>query len=150
MTLLEPIRTCHAPDLLQRFVSTNIRAQLRIGSRRVLVETNDFNLLPALPLDTESSESRSPRMEWKIIRDFEARGELGLPVLLDSESVTVVTMGAACVVILDRERMQMSCFVGTRIDGATYRDYLVPIFKELAGGKDMHQLSTPIKVGRGS
>lgn len=145
MTLLEPVRTAHAPDLLRRFVPTNIRARLRIGTHRVLVETNDFNLLPALPLDTESDDSHSPRMEWKIIRDYEARGELGLPVMLDSDSVTVVTMGAACVVMFDRERLQMCCFVGTRIDGATYRDYLVPIFRELAIGKDTNALSMPIK-----
>ena len=37
-------------DALRRFIPTPLKAVYRIGSVRVMVETNDFTLLPILPM----------------------------------------------------------------------------------------------------
>ena len=44
------------PDLLRRFTPTPLKAVYRIGEIRLIVETNDFALLPTLRLEAECDE----------------------------------------------------------------------------------------------
>jgi hypothetical protein len=95
------------------------------------VETNDFTLLPALPLDTEWDEIRMPSFEWKLIRDLDAPGQLEEPLLLMSGKLTVVSMGTACLLGLDRERGELLCFIGAEVDAGAFQASLVPLFCQL-------------------
>jgi hypothetical protein len=116
------------PDLLCRFIPTPLRAVYRISSIRVTVETNDFTLLPELPLDAALDVSHEQNLQWKLVRDKDSHGLLEEPVLLASGTLTVVTMGTACLFGLDRERRELLGFIGAEIDGRTYHDFLVPFF----------------------
>jgi len=60
MTLLDPTRYQDPLDPLRRFIPTPLRTQFRVGSTTVVVQTNDFSLLPALPLAAPSAASISP------------------------------------------------------------------------------------------
>lgn len=118
-------------DFLHRFIPTPLRTSFRVSTATVMVETNDFNLLPPLPLETESVETKMPTFEWKLIRDSDARGQLEEPLYLMSGKLTVVSMGAACLLGLDRERGELLCFIGAEIDAGTFQAFLVPLFCQL-------------------
>ena len=83
-------------DLLHRFIPTPFKAVYHIRSVRVLVETNDFTLLPKLPLDSASGEGGEQVLQWKLVRDRDSPGVLEQPVVLESKATTVVGMGTAC------------------------------------------------------
>src|ERR1700690_1192482 len=113
-----PETTAHMDplDILRRFVRTPLRTSFQTSSHRVLLETNDFNLLPALPLDPGHAEPELPCMERKIVRDYEVAVLLGEAVILSSDTLTVASMGPACLASFDLERRQLSCFVGAGVD----------------------------------
>jgi hypothetical protein len=113
-------------DVLRRFIPTPLKAVYRIGSVRVIVETNDFTLLPILPLDAEMDDSGEASLDWKLVRDPDARGLLETPVFLSSGTLTVVEMGTACLVGLDHERRELLGFMGSDVDARTYQEFLVP------------------------
>src|SRR5882724_9686357 len=56
-------------DILRRFVATPLRTRFQTGNALILVQTNDFTLLPAFPLAAASPEVNSPLVEWKLVRD---------------------------------------------------------------------------------
>lgn len=114
-------------DMLRRFIPTPLKAVYRIGSVRVMVETNDFTLLPTLPLETEVDDAGEGTLEWKLVRDGDARGLLETPVFLSSGSLTVVEMGTACLLGLDHERRELLGFLGHDVDPRTYQEFLVPL-----------------------
>jgi hypothetical protein len=116
-------------DLLRRFIPTPLRTRFRVGDSNVTVETNDFTLLPALPLDT--ADAHPADIEWKLVRDLDAPGLLEEPLLLSSGNLTVVGMGTACLLGLDHERRELLCFIGPDIDGRTFQEFLVPYFCRL-------------------
>jgi hypothetical protein len=113
-------------DVLRRFIPTPLKAVYRIGSVRVMVETNDFTLLPVLPMETETNDAGEGTLEWKLVRDPDARGLLDSPVFLSSGSLTVVEMGTACLLGLDHERRELLGFLGHDVDTRTYQEFLVP------------------------
>ena len=113
-------------DVLRRFIPTPLKAVYRIGSLRVMVETNDFTLLPILPLEAEVDEAGQVTLEWKLVRDPDARGLLEAPVFLSSGTLMVVEMGTACLLGLDHERRELLGFLGSDVDSRTYHDFLVP------------------------
>ena len=53
-----------------------------MGPIRVVVETNDFTLLPGLPFDEAGTEMPEWTFEWKLVRDAEAVGTLEEPLSL--------------------------------------------------------------------
>jgi hypothetical protein len=113
-------------DLLRRFTPTPLKAVYRIGTVRVVVETNDFALLPALRLEAECQEPSRLSLEWKLVRDADASAPLESPVFLSTETLIVVAMGSACILGLDRERRELSGFIGAAVDGHTFQEFLVP------------------------
>lgn len=122
----------HDPlDPLRRFTPTPLRTRFRLGATRVTVQTNDFKLLPTFPLDTGMYERDARELEWTIIRDQDASGLLQEPLVLSSEELTVVAMGAACLVGVDHERGELLCFVGGEVDARTFQEVLVPYFCRL-------------------
>jgi hypothetical protein len=119
-------------DVLRRFIPTPLRTRFRIGETTVLVETNDFSLLPVLPLESDSGEVVPSDIDWKLIRDPEASGLLQEPLVLVSEHLTIVAMGVACLLAMDQERQALLCFIGAEIDTRTFRDVLVPILCQMS------------------
>lgn len=98
----------------------------RVAGLRLMVETNDFALLPELPLETEHDGTRLQNMQWKLIRDTDAHGPLARPLILTSTMLTVVAMGTACLLGLDHERPELLGFIGEDVDVPTYQEFLVP------------------------
>jgi hypothetical protein len=120
-------------DPLRRFVPTPLKTRFRMGALAVMVESNDFSLLPALSLDTASDDSDSSAITWKLVRDFDAPGLLQEPVVLSTGQLTVVGMGPACVLGFDHERRELFCFIGRDVDRKTFQEYLVPFLCRLSG-----------------
>jgi len=98
-----------------------------MGSIQVVVETNDFTLLPGLPFDEAETERPGWTFEWKLVRDAEAVGTLEEPVSLTSGTLTMVYMGAGCLLGLDHERRELLGFIGVAVGASTFQEYLVPI-----------------------
>jgi hypothetical protein len=118
-------------DPLRRFTPTPLRTRFRLGATRVMVHTNDFALLPALPLETAPVELDAPIFEWRLVRDYDAVGLLEDPLLLTSGTLTIAEMGAACLLGVDHERRELLCFFGTGIDARIFQEVLVPFFCSL-------------------
>ena len=124
----------HDPlDPLRRFIATPLRTRFRVGTTRVLVQTNDFRLLPELPLDTDADagESGNAQLDWKLVRDHDAPGLLQETLLFTGGPLTIVSMGPACVVGLDHERGELLSFIGYEVDARTFQEVLVPFFCRL-------------------
>jgi hypothetical protein len=98
-----------------------------MGPIQVVVETNDFTLLPGLPLDEAGADRADGTFEWKLVRDTEAVGPLAEPVSLTSGTLTMVYMGAACLLGLDHERRELLGFIGLEVGASTFQEYLLPI-----------------------
>ena len=128
MALADP---ANRPDPLRRFVPTPLRTRFRVGATCVMVQTNDFSLLPALPLDTAPEEFDSPKAEWKLVRDCDAPGFLEEPLLMTCGTLTVAAMGTACLLGMDHEHRELLCFIGKDIDIPTFQEVLVPFFCRL-------------------
>jgi hypothetical protein len=124
-----------SPDLLRRFIPTPLKAVYRFGGVRVRVQTNDFALLPALPLDADPNADHaradSQDLEWTLIRDADSNGPLERPMFIATEALTAVVMGTACVVALDHERRQLFGFIGAEVDALIHQEVLVPILCEM-------------------
>lgn len=131
MTLVDSANYQDPLDALRRFVPTPLRTRFRVGDAIVTVETNDFALLPALPLDNASADVDPADIEWKLVRDLDAPGLLEEPLQLFSGNLTIVSMGTACLLGLDHERRELLCFIGTDIDGRSFQEFLVPYFCRL-------------------
>jgi hypothetical protein len=119
-------------DLLRRFIPTPIRTRFCVGATSVAVETNDFALLPELPRDTEFDVFLPPGLAWKLVRDHDAHGLLEEPLRLISGALTIVAMGAACLIGVDRERRELLGFIGAEVDPHTFHESLVPLLCRLS------------------
>jgi len=119
-------------DILRRFTPTPLRTSFRIVDATVLVETNDFSLLPALPLDTASGGSPRASLYWKLVRDPDAHGLLQETLVLHSGRLTIVAMGTACLLGVDHERRELLGFIGADVDTRTFQEFLVPAFGRLS------------------
>jgi hypothetical protein len=124
-----------SPDLLRRFIPTPVKGVYLVGGVRVRVQTNDFALLPGLPLDAASdadhARADTQGLEWTLIRDADSSGLLERPMFMTAETLTVVVMGTACLVGLDHERRELFGFIGADIDIRTHQEFLVPILCEM-------------------
>jgi len=118
-------------DILRRFVPTPLKAMYRIGPSLVVVQTNDFHLLPALPLEVNSGVPGEQAREWKVIRDLDTHGQPGTAKFLTSRSLTVVEMGPACLLGLDHERGEVVGFIGADVGTCTYQEFVVPLLCQL-------------------
>jgi hypothetical protein len=119
------------PDLLRRFVRTPFKAIYRTGNVEILVQTNDITLLPSFPLETNLAASGEQMFEWKLVRDLDTPGQLESPVFLETEVMTIVQMGPACLLALDRERRELLGFIGSEIDRPTHHAFLVPLLHRM-------------------
>jgi hypothetical protein len=113
-------------DLLRRFVPTPLRTRFRVGRIVVLVDTNDFSLLPALPLESASEDFGPDIFNWKLVRDSDAPGTLQEPLVLLTGELTIVAMGPPCLLALDRQRRELACFIGADVDAKSFQEFLVP------------------------
>jgi hypothetical protein len=121
-------------DLLRRFVQTPLKAVYRVDGARLAVETNDFTLLPEFALDPELAGPCD--FEWKLIRDADSPGLLAAPMFLTSTTLTVITMGTACLLGLDHETRKLFGFIGRDVDAPTYQKHLIPFLRRMT--KDVH------------
>jgi hypothetical protein len=122
----EPSHAQDPLDLLRRFTATPLKGVYRIGEIRVVVETNDFALLPRLDLEAEFNKPQRLSLEWKLVRDADARAPLEAPIYLTTETLMVVAMGSACLLGLDKERRELLGFIGAAVDGRTFQEFLLP------------------------
>ncbi|HTQ96263.1 MAG TPA: hypothetical protein VMH89_05630 [Candidatus Acidoferrum sp.] len=119
------------PDLLRRFVPTPQKASYRVGLALVLVQTNDFTLLPALPLGADFDPPKQQILKWKLIRDTDTQGLLESPRFLVTKTLSIVEMGRPCLLGLDRERRELFGFIGVEVNSRTYQDFLVPVLTQM-------------------
>ena len=118
------------PDLLKRFVSAPLRANLRFGDAEILVQTNDSSILNALrECDGHSSVSHQ-HLVWTFVRD-NSEAPLLQPAIIHHGQVTFVSMGPACLIAIDHETRELFGFLGMVVDDATFRRSVVPILREL-------------------
>jgi len=127
----ELLAHCDPLDLLRRFVATPLKAIYRIGGVRVMVQTNDFTLLPTLPSGASLDVTGNWDLEWKLVRDVDARGPLQPSITVDCRALTVVQMGSACLLGLDHERRELLAFIGADVDAHTHQDFLVPLLCQM-------------------
>lgn len=146
MARYEAIAYADSLDVLRRLVPTPLKAVYRIGSLRVVVETNDFSLLPHIPLDAQPLDSSCESFAWKLVRDPDARGPLLSPRVLISDSLTVVEMGAPCLVGVDRSRRELLGFLGADVDVRTYEEKLLPYLFRLAEDAASVAASKPLSA----
>ena len=129
------VNKAESPDLLRRFIPTPVKAVYRVGGVRVKVQTNDFALLPALPLDAnpdpDHARADTQDLEWILIRDADSNGLLECRMFMTAETLTVVVMGTACLVALDHQRRELFGFIGADIDIRTHQEVLVPILCQM-------------------
>jgi hypothetical protein len=123
----EPLAYSNPLDLLRRFVPTPLKANYLVGHVQVTVQTNDFTLLPALPLGASLDVQSEQTLEWKLVRDADSHGNLEEPMWLRSGMLTIVEMGPTCLLGLDFERRELLGFIGAAVDARTYQEYLVPM-----------------------
>jgi len=119
-------------DLLRRFVPTPLRTRFRAGRIAVLVDTNDFSLLPTLPLESASGNFDVCTFNWKLVRDSDVPGALREPLILLTGELTIVTMGPPCLMALDHKRRELVCFIGAEVDTKAFQDFLVPFLCRLS------------------
>ena len=119
-------------DLLRRFVPTPLRTRFRAGRMVVLVDTNDFSLLPTLPLESATRNFDPPTLAWKLVRDFDVPGVLREPLVLLTGELTVVTMGPPCLLAIDHKRRELVCFIGAEVDTKAFQDFMVPFLCRLS------------------
>jgi hypothetical protein len=120
------------PDLLKRFVPTPFRADLQIGSTRVIVRTND----PAIPRFLRDFNTRSRvrpwrRFRWKLVRDGDVRAPASRPILLRNGPVVVLSMGPACLIGVDYEKNELFAFFGCFAGGDAFTASILPVLREL-------------------
>ena len=118
-------------DLLRRFIPTPLKALFRVGSIHVRVRTNDMTLLPVFPLEADLEALGVKSWEWRLIRDADSRGLLEPPLFIASGALTIVGMGPACLIGVDREKRELLAFIGRAIGTRTHQDFLIPLFCEL-------------------
>ena len=97
----------------------------------MVVQTNDFTLLPALPFDTDHDRVGEQNLEWTLIRDADSHGLLEPPLFLRSGALTVALLGAACVVALDHEQRKLFGFIGADIESRAHQGILVPLLWQM-------------------
>jgi len=119
-------------DLLRRFVPTPLRTRFRAGRIAVLIDTNDFSLLPTLPLEPVSGNFNACTFNWKLVRDPDVPGHLREPLVLHTGDLTIVTMGPPCLLALDHKRRELVCFIGAEVDTKAFQDFLVPFLCRLS------------------
>jgi hypothetical protein len=132
LSLLDSANYQDPLDLLRRFIPTPYRTRFRVGATSVVVETNDFSLLPELPLELAFDAFFPSTLAWKLVRDADARGLLQEPLHLISGQLTIVAMGAACLLGIDRERRELLGFIGAEVDPRTFHESLVPLLCRLS------------------
>ena len=118
-------------DLLRRFVPTPLKAGYRFGGARVIVQTNDFSLLPWASSAVSLPGILECDFEWILVRDPGASGPPNPPILLTSGAVTVVQMGSACLIGVDRERRELVAFIGSDVYPRMHQNFLVPLLCRL-------------------
>jgi len=121
----EPVSYANPLDLLRRFVPTPLKAEVRLGTANVVLETNDLSFLPSLSR-LDAGESCAESCSWKIVRDVDARGMTGETTILMAGNVTVYSMGPACLIGADRERREILAFIGRDVDAHSFQQSIVP------------------------
>jgi hypothetical protein len=118
-------------DLLRRFVPTPLKAVYQFGAVRVIVQTNDFSLLPTASSVANPLGIAERNFEWILVRDADTSGALQPPIMLTSGALTIVQMGSACLLGLDQERRELLAFIGSDVHVRTHQEFLVPLFCRL-------------------
>jgi len=119
-------------DLLRRFVPTPLRTRFRAGRIAVMVDTNDFSLLPTLPLESAAEDFGPDTLHWKLVRDSDVPGELQEPLTLLTGELTIVSMGPPCLLALDHQRRELHCFIGANVGAKAFQEFLVPFLCRLS------------------
>jgi hypothetical protein len=112
-------------DLLRRFAPTPLKAEVCLGTAKVVLETNDLSFLPSLSR-MDLGESCAESCSWKIVRDVDARGMTGETTILMAGNVIVYSMGPACLIGADRERREILAFIGRDVDAQAFQESILP------------------------
>ena len=142
MPRFESLHYVDTLDLLRRFIPTPLKGVFRVGSVHVTVRTNDITLLPALPLEADFEALGVKSLEWRLIRDADSPGLLEPPLFITSGALTIVGMGPACLIGVDREKRELLACIGRAIGTRTHQDFLIPLFSELIS--EMFSTSTTL------
>lgn len=121
-------------DLLHRFVPTPLKAAYRIGAARVMVQSNDFTLLPLMLSGVHLDDGAGWDWEWKLVRDADSRGLLQEALLVKSQALTVADMGPGCLLGIDHGRHELFAFIGRDVDPRTHQEFLVPFLCRMVNG----------------
>lgn len=125
-----PVLEKHPQDLLCRSAETPFEATFEASGVKILVKSNDRELLAALPGPPGRPGAR-PSFLWKLVRDDRCLAESEAPMVVAADEVTTLSFGPGCFAACDRRRLELLCFVGARIPAAEFRDAIVPRFCEL-------------------
>jgi hypothetical protein len=128
---LDILPYCDPLDLLRRFAPTPLGANVSLEFARIRLETNDLNLLSALPISGSPAsdctlEQPMPSCLWKIVRDPDVHQKLAEPSTITAGNLMVHTMGPACIMGADRDRKEILAFLGVEVDARVFRESIVP------------------------
>src|ERR1035438_1429797 len=90
LAILESAHYQDPLDALRRFIPTPVRITLLVGVTILSVTTNDLSLVPEFPAEVLPNKMTDRILDWKLVRDVEARGSLQEPLRLISGPLTVV------------------------------------------------------------
>lgn len=117
------------PDLLRRFVPTAHEACIRTGDLRIRMRTNDARLLRLA--DGADHKCGVSEVEWTMVCDPEMSPELGDPVVLNGQTMSVLSFGRACYVAMDHEKKEITGFVSAGISDDDWTGVLLPALSEM-------------------
>src|SRR5277367_1984421 len=131
-------------DAVREFTPAPFRTRFKSGPTLVMVHTNDFALLPALPLETAPVALDDPIFEWTVVRDDEASGLFDQMLPPNSALIPAADTGPSCLLGVDRERRELFCLIATEVDARVFQEALLPFFCRL-----MHDAEAPAAPGGG-
>ena len=117
-------------DLLHRFTPTPLRVAIPLEFASVTLETNDLSFFPTTAT-VPNVDPQLPSCLWKLVRDFDSHQEPAEISIVMAGSVTVYSLGPACMIAADRDLREILGFIGAAIDERVFRDTIYPALLRL-------------------
>jgi hypothetical protein len=134
MSIDSVLRLPDPPDLLRRFVDTRLQKVVTIDGKRVLVQSNHQGCLEMLSIVGPSDADGNCELKWTMVCDPELPAELGEASLVESAPVVLLSFGRACFMALHRNQLELTGFVSSGVDEASFREVILPRVRELIRG----------------
>jgi tetrahydromethanopterin S-methyltransferase subunit D len=124
--------TSQIPDLLRRFVPTPFSAKAVLHHTKVLLTTNDGNLLAlASRLGTGTAQDAAGAVLLTIVRDDDAPDGDSEPVIISDGLVKVMFVGAGTMLLVDGEHNEVFGFLAHSVSADRFLGELLPIALKL-------------------